>query len=223
MSVIDVKGRTTSSHEDFDSNKASDRSLILIEQSTNVESFSIELTLGASWSERYSNAANGMFGIPTEGIVLKPSSSVVVEVAETITVPFNMYGLVIPTGSLFLDRGIIIAAAKIEPSFSGKLKLRLVNTTGERHRLTPGLKVASAIFYSTEQTRPHPPVQKRVAPSVPQPPLWRRTCKWIVKNPDKVFGWIVQILVSTMAVFLVTQFLISKPQPESTAIVKKKN
>jgi dUTPase len=209
MSVVDVARRNTASQEDFEASKWSDHSLLFVEGGTgqSVESFSIEFTVGSTWSQKYGAGHNGMHGIPDDGIRFDPHASLVVEVAEAITVPYNMYGLVIPTGSLFLDRGIIIAAAKIEPAFTGKLKLRLVNTSGERQTLKRGTKIASGVFFTTETTRFQQPVRKAVNASIPVPPWWTRAGKWVVNNPPIVIGWLITSAVSSVSAFLLAYFV----------------
>lgn len=220
MSVVDIAGRNTASQEDFEASKWSDHSRLFLEGGTDnsVESFSIELTVGSTWSQKYSAEHNGMYGIPDEGIRFDPRASLVVEVAEAIAVPYNMYGLVIPTGSLFLDRGIIIAAAKIEPAFTGKLKLRLVNTTAERQVLKRGTKIASGVFFTTEQTRFHAAHGKKISASVPVPPWWKRSLKWAANNPAIVIGWLITIAVSSVSGLLLSFFLLSPRAGSATPV-----
>lgn len=98
MSLIHVGKRTTTSAQDFDTARLSDRSLILIDAATAVEHWSIELTVGTNWSSRYDDTDNAMFAIPEDGIVIAAGQSVVVEVAEAMRMPHNLYGLIVPTG-----------------------------------------------------------------------------------------------------------------------------
>lgn len=214
MSLLNVGRRYTSDPHKFQRTKSSDRSTLLIGQDTKVERFSIELTVGLNWSQSYGSSSNGMIRIPADGIILGATDSVVIEVAEQIGVPHNMYGLVIPTGSLFLDKGIIIAAAKIEPSFNDRLKLRLVNTTRGKIRLNPGIKVASAIFFDTEVTEFEPEFRKTVATIDDSIKLRSRIWNWIKANPNILVSGLIQLLGSSvLATFLIYFVLPPRPVP----------
>lgn len=199
MSIINIAGRRTNSSASFENHRFSDSSQILLDSDTVSESFSVEFTVGSNWSQRYGPESNQMETIPECGIFLKSGQSVVVEVNESLRVPHNMYGLVIPTGSLFLDNGIILAAAKIEPSFHDRLKLRLVNVSGERRTLRKGQKVASAIFFSTERTIHHDDKRKSIVSVTRIPGRTRQFATWISINHITVIGWIIVFLASAVS------------------------
>jgi len=191
--------------------------MVLVGEHTTVERFAIELKVGACWSRKYGPTTNEMVQINTEGVRLEAGESIVVEVEEALAIPYNMYGLVIPTGSLFLDSGIIIAAAKIEPSFTGKLKLRLVNISGDRRTLKRHQKIASAIFFSTELTEFHPEVGKAVVAVEHLPPRLHRIGSWISANRVIVIGWLLSLLSSSVTGALLVYFVLpprySTPPP----------
>lgn len=211
MAVIYIRDRVTENEREFSTAALSDRSLLFLTGASSTEAFSVELTVGEQWSENYGPANNHMFRIGQEGVEIGRNGSIVVEVAQEIHVPHNMYGIVVPTGSLFLDRGTIIAAAKVEPSFRGRLKLRLVNTTPERMVLKRGIKVASIIFFPTETTRHQPTVEKQVLPNEKVPPLLRRLGRWFRINQVSVIGWIVQALAGAVMAALLLRFVIPAP------------
>ncbi|RZM73950.1 hypothetical protein C3B51_20475 [Pseudoalteromonas rubra] len=151
MGILSIKEKHTDSNEAFERNKKSDASLIYTDAGT-VEEFSIELSVGDQWAKDLTKEKASMFEIEGEGISIKPQSSIVLEVQEHIQVPFNMYGLVIQTGSVFLEQGILIGAGKIEPSFDGKLRMLIYNTSKTKRSLKKGQKIASAIFMRTDKT-----------------------------------------------------------------------
>lgn len=217
MSLIHVLSRTTKSEKEFLQAGLSDCSLVLVETETKVESFSIELTVGAIWSNRYDTTDNAMFAIPREGIDIPVGGSVVVEVAEKIRVPHNMYGLIIPTGRLFLDRGIIIAAAKIEPSFNDRLKLRMVNVSGSKRSIGPGQKIASAIFFSTERTVYHDEVRKGAVVATKPVARGKKLAKWCSENRNQLVTWALAgsaLVVATLS-YLDKRVAVA---PDTTAI-----
>jgi dUTPase len=151
MAVLSVKSRQTVDPNLYEQYKKSDSSLIYV--STNhTEEFSIELTMGDQWADDISRDKPVMYAVEDGRVMLKPNSSIVVEVAEKIQVPFNMYGLIVPTSVTFLEQGIIIGAGKIDPSYCGHLKILLYNTSNVRRSVTIGKKIASAIFFRTDRT-----------------------------------------------------------------------
>src|SRR5690606_992918 len=98
---------------------------------------------------------------------IRAHGSIVVEAAEEIWIPNNRYGILVPTGSMFLSRGILIAPAKIEPAFRGRMKLRLFNTTSKKTIVKKGEKLGSAVFFQTESTEIRTPIQRPSEISIP--------------------------------------------------------
>lgn len=152
MSVVNIPRCITSDERDFISHiKSSDSLIYSTVDASAVDQFSMDVTVGEGWSHTYSPEDANLWGIDRE-IVVSSNSSIVVEVKEVIKVPHNKYGIFVPTGSMFLKSGLITAAAKVEPGFSGKLKIRLVNTTKQKVVISQGTKVGSVIFWSTDTT-----------------------------------------------------------------------
>ncbi|HDH7788082.1 TPA: hypothetical protein PJH86_002896 [Raoultella ornithinolytica] len=157
MSIIFLKESITSDRGDFERSKKSFNSKLLTlhaDDNTSVSSddFSLDITLGMSWNENYSYNDRSLFLIEGDSISIKPRSSVVVSIREKINVPNNMFGLVISTGSIFLQHGVQSPAAKIEPGYEGILILRLVNYSDISVTIKKGAKIASVIFFRTEHT-----------------------------------------------------------------------
>ena len=157
--------------------------MLLVNDKATTERFSLELTVGAAWARVFSSTEKNFIHIDENGVRIGRHDSIVIEVAEEIHVPNNMYGLLVPTGSLFLGLGILVAPAKIEPGYSGKLTLRLFNTTSEKHTLKLGQKLGSAIFFPTETTIDHPTLKRERGASTPTYGRWTRFKKWVAANP----------------------------------------
>lgn len=191
MPILDLDDRVTGDEQRFEFNRKSDKSLILLSPPEAREAHSVELSLGDRWSETYGVGDSTMYQIPAEGIRIGRHDSVVVEVRETIAVPDNAYGIIVPTGSLFLHRGLIIGAGKIEPNFRGYLKLRLFNTTRKAIVLAPGNKLASAIFLETEGTRDHNLANPRETVLVKAVPFKVKAGRWLQVNWPIVIGWTI--------------------------------
>ena len=151
MSVIAAHSRVTERYADFDKFRFSDNSLLLTDART-VEEFSIELTLGDYWDSNTSRDAATMYPIEGDQITIPARGNVVVEVAERISLPGNIYGIVIPTGSILLEQGIVIAATKIEPGYSDVVRLMLFNSSRINRTISKRTRLASAVFFRTEQT-----------------------------------------------------------------------
>lgn len=168
MSVIHVRKRTTKTEEDFSKFQKSDNSLILTD-AKNIEPFTIELTLGEFWCENVNKDKPEMFPIKGSEITISPHKSIVIQVKEELYVPNNMFGLVMPTGGVLLECGIMISTTKIDPQFTGHLMLLIYNTSRVKRSLKKGTIVASAIFYRTESTLLiHRPVKQiEIIPKTP--------------------------------------------------------
>ncbi|ENC9731724.1 TPA: hypothetical protein I9236_003156 [Citrobacter freundii] len=160
MSIIFLKESITQERSDFERSKKSFNSKLLAfhaDDNSNVNSddFSLDITLGMSWNENYSYNDRSLFLIEGDSITIKAKSSVVVSIREKIIVPNNMFGLVISTGSIFLQHGVQSPTAKIEPGYEGVLILRLVNYSDSAVSIKVGAKIASVIFFRTEHTPQH--------------------------------------------------------------------
>lgn len=208
MSVVHIKNRITSDSQSFYDYAASDRSLLWLAKHENVEAFSVDLTVGDQWSEKYGPTSNEMHKISAEGMRILRHGSIVVTAAENIRVPHNMYGILVPTGSLFLDKGILIAPAKVEPSFSGNLKLRLFNTTALKHILKTGDKLGSVIFFSTETTQFQNPVTKNSVLVSKPTPIIDRISHWLGRNVNQLITWMVGLLGGSMMAALLVHFVL---------------
>ncbi|MBO0643618.1 dUTP pyrophosphatase [Pseudomonas stutzeri] len=203
MSVLQIKGRTTESHKDFDAASYSSNSLILTNaREERIEEFSLELSVGEGWSDNYSGNDRSLWRID-DGMTIKGHDSVVVEAAEEIKVPHNRYGIVLPTGSLFLSRGVLVASAKVEPAFDGKLKLRIFNTTNKNVYLNRGEKLGSVIFFSTESTYTQTPIKRGSEISTLPITRWARLKKWFSLNPTIWIGWTLNLITSSLVSSLI--------------------
>lgn len=157
MGMIYLKKSITCDKELFEAQRKSFNSKILIshidsEKVCEVDDFSLDITLGKSWNENYSYNDRSLFMIEGSGITINPRSSVVVSIRENISIPNNIFGIVISTGSIFLQHGVQSPTAKIEPGYSGVLILRLVNYSDSVVHIKKGEKIASVIFLRTEHT-----------------------------------------------------------------------
>ena len=220
MSVQQIKGRTTDSQEAFDCNVYSSNSLIFTDAVEGaIEEYSLELHLGAGWSDCYSPENRGLNKID-DMISIGGRASIVVEVLEEMRIPYNRYGILLPTGSMFLGRGLLIAPAKVEPAFIGKLKIRLFNTTNRRVKLRIGDKLGTVVFFQTESTKLHKNIYKLSEVSATPLSIFSRFLRWGRTNPQVWITWIVSAVTGSMAAFLIGYVLYYKPMLEATKKVE---
>mgnify|MGYP000069419863 CR=1 FL=1 len=206
MSLARISGRTTNSETEFQKFNLSSESLIYIDKDrSSIEFFSIELTLGDGWSNSYSNYNKNLWEVKDgDGVNLNAQDSIVVEVQEDIKVPHNKYGVVLPTGSLFLSHGVMVASAKVEPAFQGKLKLRIFNTTRQKVFLTKGHKLGSLIFFNTDSTKEHETTYRKSDISILKKSKIKELGTWFSENKVVWLGWIFSSLTSSLLAFALT-------------------
>lgn len=216
MTVIHLQDRNTTLETLFNSQRSSQASVLLVNKEAKVERFSLELTVGTSWAKIFSPSQRSFVQIDSNGVRIGRHDSIVIEVAEDIHVPNNMYGILVPTGSLFLGLGILIAPAKIEPGFAGKLTLRLFNTTAEKYTLKTGQKLGSAIFFPTDTTVDHETLRRERGVNVNTYSWYFGLYQWLKTNPLSWIPWIVTLVGSSTAAVLITTFWLRNSLPQST-------
>ncbi len=151
MGIISIKEQTTTDKDKFEQLRKADTSLLLT-NATKIEEFAIELSIGDNWAEKLSAELPQLFALKKEEIKIRAKNSIVIETAESLFLPNNMYGLIMPRGSLLLQQGIFMSSTKIEPSFNGKLQILLYNSSNRTRILKKGQFIASAVFFRTEET-----------------------------------------------------------------------
>lgn len=92
--------------------------------------------------------------------------------------PNNKFGIVLSTGSLFLQEGVQIPSAKVEPGYSGILKLRLVNSSNKKVFLNKNQKIASIIFFDTSHTPHLIEAANSENTNIPKQGKWNKVRSW---------------------------------------------
>lgn len=212
MSVIYLKSAITKDPDDFEKCKKSFNSKILIyfeeqrskksdeREDVKVDDFSLDITLGHSWNQDYSYNDTSLYTIEGDEIKIAPRSSVVVRIREFIRVPNNRFGMVLSTGSLFLQSGVQSAIAKIEPGYSGTLVLRLTNTSSNVARIKKGEKIASVIFLETNHTPSYTAAENSRRISEEKATRFKRFSFWMVRESHRLMVF-SQIAIAVATVF----------------------
>ena len=210
MSIIFLRNSTTSDIEEFERQKKSFDSQIFIvydedktsKEMVKVDDFSLDITLGKSWIENYSYNDKGLFLIEDQKITILPNTSVVVAIREYIKMPYNKFGIVLSTGSLFLQQGIQIPSAKVEPGYSGLLKLRLVNSSNDKVTLYQNQKIASIVFFQTNHTPPFIEAINSESTNIPHKGRLKKIMTWIKQQ-----GWAQGLQLCLVIVGIITIIL----------------
>lgn len=162
MSLINIDNRTTKSVADFEKYISSVSSLVFT-NAEKIEEWAIELTVGDLFSPEAGKEPQKMIYINNE-ISISPQTSLIIEVKEELRIPNNIYGLILPKGTLLLEHGILMASTKIESRYQGKLRILLYNTTKKKKYLKKKDVVGSCIFFETNVTLFGQSLKNRPAP-----------------------------------------------------------
>jgi len=160
MSIISLRDRQTDDSAEFGRAKRSASSLIYARRCTPDGSYAnlpesdieLELTVGDRWAPTMGGDNPQFFSTAGKPIRIAPNASVVIETAEEIQVPNNVMGVVFPKGSLFREKGLHPLTAKIDPTWSGRLRLLVQNSSDAYRDISVGASVATVVFFSMETT-----------------------------------------------------------------------
>jgi len=162
MSLINIEKRITKNVVDFEKYISSDYSLVFAD-AEKVEEWAIELTVGDLYSPETGKEPQNMIYVDNE-ISISPQTSLILEVKEELRIPNNIYGIILPKGTLLLEHGIFMVSTKIESRYQGKLRILLYNTTKKKKYLKKNDVVGSCIFFKTNVTLCGQSLKNRPAP-----------------------------------------------------------
>lgn len=199
MSLINIENRITENVADFEKYISSDYSLVFT-NAEKVEEWAIELTVGDLYSSETGKEPQKMIYIDNE-ISISPQASLILEVKEELRIPNNIYGLILPKGTLLLEHGILMASTKIESRYQGKLRILLYNTTKKKKYLKKDDVVGSCIFFKTNVTlfgqslknRPVP-IRTEYSTKMKIAQLFKNEYKWIVTSILAIAALTVSII-----------------------------
>ncbi|WP_338413545.1 hypothetical protein [uncultured Sphaerotilus sp.] len=145
--VIDLSRRVTHIHDEFERAKNSPDSKILIEPQGATIDAATTLTINSG--AHYFNQITGARERFEEPISLRGGDFLVVESKQLVSMPRNAFGQIHGKGRA-LFRGIMAAPGKIDPSFSGHLRVYIFNGGRADVVITPGEVIASVAFFNIE-------------------------------------------------------------------------
>ncbi|WP_187326953.1 dCTP deaminase domain-containing protein [Martelella lutilitoris] len=195
MTIVSLQNRITTDLSEFEALKSSDSSKIYC-QAEKIEQFNIILTLGDQWASNVSRSDPAMFMIESGEISIQPQTSVVVEVQEKIHVPYNVVGIISQKGSAFLEDGLIVAAGKVDPSFSGHLQLLIFNSTRLTKKIKQGEELANLMFIRTDSTIKASLFQHQQSAKFKERGRFSRIIRFFSRDPKYTLNLIITILTS---------------------------
>ncbi|MEM9457356.1 MAG: hypothetical protein AAGF11_24465 [Myxococcota bacterium] len=83
--------------------------------------------------------------------VLRPGRCVVVETAEELVVPNNIFGLLCSKGSLSAQ-GLLVANTKVDPLFKGNLRVAVYNASNTPVKMAKGKPFCAIAFHLLERS-----------------------------------------------------------------------
>lgn len=194
MTVVHLAGRHTAERKAFLDYKKSHNS-VLLTNSDKVETFEHPISVGDAYCDTFPATIPNFAKIEPSGFRLAPRSSAVIEVNESIEVPYNMFGIIFPKGTLATVNGIAVPTTKIDPGFRGNLRLLVSNTSSRSYDLKQGDVIASVVFLSTSLTVDEPVTSPKDDIVATVPPFRKRTLRWIKNHGPAVVVPLVSALV----------------------------
>ena len=194
MTVVHLKSRHTAERSAFVNARQSHSSLLFTE-SKNVEVFELPLSVGDAFCDTFPASDQSFQPMDDSGVRLPPRSTVIVEANELIEVPYNMFGIIFPKGTLATVHGIVAPTTKIDPGFSGFLRLAISNSSSKSFALKRNEILGSAIFFSTSLTVDEPitPAKKDIVGRAQ--PRSVRARKWVAQNLGSIIVPLIAAII----------------------------
>jgi deoxycytidine triphosphate deaminase len=136
----------------FEGNVASVSSHVYVSESTTVDQFEVSLTVGERFTDRFPAREEHFDAIGASGVLLRPGSQYLFTTQESLRLPYNMFGIIFPKGSLMIRYGVLVPTTKIDPGFHDNLYIFVQNLGQKPYRLGRGDTIASVSFFSTDST-----------------------------------------------------------------------
>ena len=161
VTVIRLRDRKTRDAQSFRAVMESDASLLFLARATpnepgtdgcdkdHADEFEVDLRVGAVWAERWEGEQPKYYAVPDTGILLPPGGTAIIEVDEEIKIPANRLGIVFPKARLAFRTGVYPLTTKVDPTYTGWLKIFVHNYTNRTHRLQRGQAIASLMLLDT--------------------------------------------------------------------------
>ena len=177
MAIVDLNHRITADWTERCDNLQSPDSFVFVSdnhQNDTLNPASMEISVGDVY---LLPGDNKTYLITDEGLTVRPRHSVVIYTKEKFALPYNMFGVVTGKGN-YIFKGCFVSTGKIDPGFTGYLKIGFYNGGLSKIVLKKGDSFASVFFVSTEFTMPHPLQNYQLTPTPEAKPISRCTRIW---------------------------------------------
>lgn len=213
--IVDIKQRTTEDKDKYQKYLKSMESYIYLDkdplnpqkeplQLKDGETASLDFTVGERW---FNLNDSRWYTIPQDGIVLKSNEGATFETKEHIALPLNMFGVVTGIGRHIYVGGMTFPG-KIDPGFSGRLRVGFYNSSKTKKLIKPGDTLCACYFLQMEET-----IANQFTRNAPEPTTgtpynrkWLRVKSFWRTYWDKVLSISIALL-SVIVVFYVNFFL----------------
>lgn len=212
MSLIFLQDRITSIETAFRSNRHSPNSLIYAAREGEASHvplsspFEFELTVGSQWTKKLDSHQPLLFAVKNGEIIIPAHSSVVIEVAEDLRLPRNVFGLIFPKGSLFQHLGIFPLTAKIDPTWSGYLRLLVQNSSETNVKVKQGEPIAAVVFIATDVTLQDDLIERRPQESTRERTTLQRIKDKLANGRQMYISTAASIIGAVIGAFITLRF-----------------
>lgn len=164
VTMMRLRDRKTDDERLFRAAMESDASLLYLARTTAhapdasgnpkdyANEFEVDLRVGAVWAERWEGEHPKYYAVPEDGVLIPPGGTAIIEVDEEIKIPANRLGIVFPKARLAFRTGVYPLTTKVDPTYSGWLKIFVHNYTNRTHRLKRGEAIASLMLLDTNHS-----------------------------------------------------------------------
>lgn len=206
MSIADLNHRITDVWTERCDNLQSPDSFVYVSDNHHKETCnpaSMEISVGDVY---LLPGDNKTYLIIDEGLTVPPGHSVVIYTKEKFALPYNMLGVVTGKGN-YIFKGCFVSTGKIDPGFTGYLKIGFYNGGSSKIVLKKGESFASVYFVNTEFTMTHPLQDYQLAPAPEAKPIsrWARIWNYISAHWVSFLGWM--IIAIPPALYYITEFI----------------
>lgn len=203
MSVIDLGNRITKEWDEYNEYVKSNDSLIYIDGEIilkDVGPASINVTVGEKWHDI---TKGKVYKIPESGIKVKSGENILVETAQRIALPNNVFGVLYGTGKNIF-RGGFISSGKINPGFNGCLKVGYYNGNSRTICFKPGDLLACCTFFNMETTTNNALEYYLYTPEpeLLEPKLGGKMLTWLKKNWYSVVSLFLSIIAIVVTIYV---------------------
>lgn len=142
------------------------------------------------------------YKIDEKGLKIRPKQTWVVYTEQNFYLPLNVFGLVTGKGN-FIFQGCLISSGKIDPGFTGPLKIGFYNGSNDTIVLKTGDSFATAFFMTMEATLEAPLKEYQSSPSPTTSTIgrWSKSIDWLRQHGWQIATMIVALVPSVISLW----------------------